>query len=52
MGRSLADNEIRAHLEIMRDCGDIIWQPGIKDVVEPTGTSNCLDALASYLRSD
>jgi glyoxylase-like metal-dependent hydrolase (beta-lactamase superfamily II) len=51
MGKSLAENEVRAHLEIMRDCGDIIWQLGSKDVVEPAGTSNCLGAIASYLRS-
>ena len=48
-GKSLAENEIRAHLEIMKDCGDIVWQRGSKDVVEPTGTTNCLNTLISYL---
>ena len=49
MGKSLAENEIRAHLEIMEDCGDIIWERGSKDIVKGTGTSNCLDTLGSYL---
>jgi hypothetical protein len=49
MGKSLAENEIRAHLEIMEECGDIIWERGSKDVIERTGTSNCLDTLGSYL---
>jgi glyoxylase-like metal-dependent hydrolase (beta-lactamase superfamily II) len=51
MGKSLAENEIRAHLELMERCGDIAWQHGRKDVVEPAGTKNCLDTVASYLRS-
>jgi len=49
MGRSLAENEIRAHLEIMEDCGDIIWERGSKDIIEGTGTSKCLDTIGSYL---
>jgi len=49
MGKSLAENEIRAHLEIMEECGDIILKRGNKDVIERTGTSNCLDTLGSYL---
>ena len=48
VGKSLAENEIRAHLEIMKDCGDIIWQPGSRDVIEPTGTSSCLNIIGSY----
>jgi glyoxylase-like metal-dependent hydrolase (beta-lactamase superfamily II) len=51
MGKSLAENEIRAHLEIMKDCGDVDWKSGIKDVIVPTGTSNCLDIIGSYLDS-
>jgi glyoxylase-like metal-dependent hydrolase (beta-lactamase superfamily II) len=51
MGKSLAENEVRAHLEIMRDCGDIIWKTGNRDVIEPTGTSNCLSVIGSYLSS-
>jgi len=49
MGESLAENEIRAHLEIMEDCGDIVWEHGSKDIIEGTGTSKCLDRIGSYL---
>jgi glyoxylase-like metal-dependent hydrolase (beta-lactamase superfamily II) len=49
IGKSLADNEVRAHLEIMEECGDIIWRRAGKDVIERIGTSNCLDAISSYL---
>ncbi|MCJ7515583.1 MAG: MBL fold metallo-hydrolase [Dehalococcoidia bacterium] len=49
MGKSLADNEIRAHLEIMEDCDDIIWERGSKDIIKGTGASNCLDIIGSYL---
>ena len=49
MGKSLAENEIRAHLEIMEECGDITWERESKDIIERTGTSNCLDRLSSYL---
>ena len=49
MGKSLAENEIRAHLEIMEDCGDIIWEHERKDIIERTGTSNCLETIGSYL---
>jgi glyoxylase-like metal-dependent hydrolase (beta-lactamase superfamily II) len=51
MGKSLAKNEIRAHLELMEDCGDIIWRHRGEDIVEPTGSTNCLDTIASYLHS-
>jgi len=49
MGKSLADNEIRAYLEIMEECGDVIWGNTGKDVIERTGTSNCLDKIGLYL---
>jgi len=49
MGKWLADNEVRAHLEIMEECGDIIWGIAGKDVIERTGTSNCLDTIGPYL---
>jgi glyoxylase-like metal-dependent hydrolase (beta-lactamase superfamily II) len=49
MGKSLAENEVRAHLEIMEDCGDIIWERGSRDIIEGTGTSKCLDIIGSYL---
>jgi len=49
VGKWLAENEIRAHLEVINDCGDIIWRRGRKDVVESLGTSNYLDTLGAYL---
>jgi glyoxylase-like metal-dependent hydrolase (beta-lactamase superfamily II) len=49
MGKSLADNEIRAHLELMEDCGDIIWERGDKDIIKGTGTSNYLNVIGLYL---
>jgi glyoxylase-like metal-dependent hydrolase (beta-lactamase superfamily II) len=49
IGKSLADNEIRAHLEIMEEYGDIQWERGWGDIVKATGTSNCLDRIGSYL---
>jgi len=48
-GKMLAENEIRAHLEVMKEAGDIEWQRGSKDVVEPTGSRNCLAKLASFI---
>jgi len=48
-GQFMAVTEIGAHLEVMRDCGDITLQPGSQDVVIATGTSNCLDRIGSYL---
>jgi glyoxylase-like metal-dependent hydrolase (beta-lactamase superfamily II) len=48
MGKSMADNEIRAHLELMEDCDDIVWEHG-KDIIRGTGTSNYLNVIGSYL---
>ena len=50
-GKMLAENEIRAHLEVMKEAGDIEWKPGSKDVVEPTGSRNCLTRLTSFISS-
>jgi glyoxylase-like metal-dependent hydrolase (beta-lactamase superfamily II) len=50
MGESMAENEVRAHLEIMEDCGDIHWERGSQAVIIRTGTSNCLDRIGSYLK--
>ena len=51
MGKALAVNEIRAHIEIMEACGDIRWAGEKNDIVQRTGTSNYLDAIGSYLCS-
>jgi len=48
-GRVLAENEIRAHIEIMEACGDIRWAGENKDIVQRTGTSNYLKAIGAYL---
>jgi len=49
MGKSLADNEIRAHLELMVDYGDIQWEHGNKEIIRRTGTSHYLSGIGSYL---
>jgi glyoxylase-like metal-dependent hydrolase (beta-lactamase superfamily II) len=48
-GRVLAENEIRAHIEIMEECGDIRWADENKDIAQRTGTSNYLEAIDVYL---
>ncbi|HEX7364837.1 MAG TPA: MBL fold metallo-hydrolase [Dehalococcoidia bacterium] len=49
MGKTLAENEVKAHLEVMKDSGDIAWKRGSRDIVEPTGSRNCLDVMGSFL---
>ncbi len=49
MGKALAENEIRAHLEIMMECGDIRWTGENKKLVQHTGSGNCLGVIGSYL---
>jgi glyoxylase-like metal-dependent hydrolase (beta-lactamase superfamily II) len=49
MGKQLAENEIRAHIEIMEACGDIRWASENRDMVQRTGTSNYLNAIEIYL---
>ncbi len=50
MGKSLAENEIRAHLEIMGACGDICWTGQNKKLVKHTGSENYLDVIVPYSR--
>ncbi len=49
-GRVLAENEIRAHVEIMETCGDVCWTGENKELVQCTGTSNYLKAIDVYLQ--
>jgi glyoxylase-like metal-dependent hydrolase (beta-lactamase superfamily II) len=49
-GRVLADEEIRAHIEIMEACGDMQWVGENKGIVQRTGTSNYLKAIGAYLK--
>ncbi|MBM4446370.1 MAG: MBL fold metallo-hydrolase [Chloroflexi bacterium] len=51
MGKALAENEIRAHIEIMEACGDICWTGENKKLVQRTGSKNSLDSIGAYLRS-
>jgi hypothetical protein len=48
-GRVLAENEIRAHIEILEACGDIQRAGENRDIVQRTGTSNYLKAIEVYL---
>jgi len=48
-GKALAENEIRAHIEVMEACGDIRWAGEKEDVVQRTGTSDCLRVIETYL---
>ncbi len=50
MGRYLAEKEIKAHLEIMKECGDVHWAGGNKDLVQRTGSENCLSIIEAYLQ--
>jgi glyoxylase-like metal-dependent hydrolase (beta-lactamase superfamily II) len=49
-GKVLAENEIRAHIEIMEACGDICWSDESEELIKRTGTSNYLKAIGAYLR--
>ncbi|UCH50832.1 MAG: MBL fold metallo-hydrolase [Chloroflexota bacterium] len=50
-GKTLAKNEIRAHLEIMEACGDICWTGENQELVQRTGSENYLDIIGAYSRS-
>jgi len=45
----MAYNEVRAHLEIMEECGDIRWVGDKGDIVEATGTKNFVTEMGKYL---
>lgn len=48
-GKSMAQDEIMAHLEIMEECGDICWVGENKDIAKPTGSNKFLSTIAAYL---
>jgi len=48
-GKALAESEIRAHLEVMEECGDIRWTGGSKKLIQRTGTSNYLRIVEAYI---
>lgn len=48
-GKLMARNEVRAHLEIMEECGDICWAGENRDLAQGTGTTNFITILGEYL---
>jgi glyoxylase-like metal-dependent hydrolase (beta-lactamase superfamily II) len=49
MGKSMAQNEIIAHVEIMEEFGDIRRVGEDKDLAQHTGSNNFLNILKAYL---
>lgn len=49
MGKSMALNEVMAHIEIMEECGDICLTGEQKDIAQGTGSNNFLAAMGAYL---
>jgi hypothetical protein len=49
VGQVLGENEISAHIEILEGSGDICYTGEKRHLVHPTGTSNFLNTLGSYL---
>ena len=48
-GKAMARDEIIAHIEIMEECGDILWVGENKDLVQSTGSNEFLSVMGSYL---
>lgn len=48
-GEAAACNEVTAHVELMKECGDIRWIDLDKDIVQPTGSNNYIDVIKAYL---
>jgi len=49
MGKSMALNEVMAHIEIMEECGDICLVGEKEDLAQHTGSNNFLTIMAAYL---
>lgn len=49
-GSLMAQNELMAHIEIMEDCGDARWVGEESNLLQHTGSYNCLDAIGVYLQ--
>jgi len=49
MGKSMAVNEVMAHIEIMEECGDIYLTGEKKDMAQGTGSNNFLAAMGAHL---
>ena len=48
-GKVMAQDEVKAHVEVMEECGDIRWVGEDRDLVQSTGSSKCLDVIGAYL---
>lgn len=49
LGSRMAHHEVMAHLEVMEKAGDFCWVGDNKDIVQPTGSQNFIDAFKVYL---
>jgi len=48
-GKELAHAELIAHIEVMKECGDVCWVGENEDMIQHTGSNNYLDVMKSYL---
>jgi glyoxylase-like metal-dependent hydrolase (beta-lactamase superfamily II) len=48
-GMLLAQDEVKAHLEVMEECRDVRWVGDNKDLVQSTGANNYLGVMGKYL---
>ena len=48
-GRFMAYREIRAHIEVMEECGDVRWIGEDNNIVQTTGSQNFLASMERYL---
>ena len=49
MGRSMARDEVVAHIEAMEECGDVRLAGEKKDTAQATGSQNFLTTMGAYL---
>jgi glyoxylase-like metal-dependent hydrolase (beta-lactamase superfamily II) len=49
MGELMAQHEIMAHIEVMKQSGDVCWVGENEDLVQRTGSNNFLDVIGQYL---
>ena len=49
-GKLMARDEIMAHVEVMKKCGDVCWFGENRDMVQCTGSNNFLNVIGAYLQ--
>jgi glyoxylase-like metal-dependent hydrolase (beta-lactamase superfamily II) len=49
-GKSMARDEVMAHVEVMEKCGDVCWIGENRDIVQSTGSNNFLNVIGAYLQ--